>query len=136
MIDRARPPWDLSAQLIHGAGFDPALAKGSCLHGLRRDDKFSFGSRELHGRLMACRHGSRSGYPFSVGDALGLDVALGESVGVGVVVVVVVVVVVGRAVAEAEGGAVPAAGGEELPTDRYASTPIATNTTDTTAAAP
>ncbi|WP_043627488.1 hypothetical protein [Nonomuraea candida] len=43
-------------------------------------------------------------------------------------------VVVGWAVAE--GGVVPAAGVDGRPTDMYASTPIATNTTDTTAAAP
>jgi hypothetical protein len=38
--------------------------------------------------------------------------------------------------AVAVGGAVPAEGGWSFPTDRYASTPIATNTTDSTAAAP
>lgn len=45
-----------SAELNHGAGFDPALARGHRLHGVRRDDEFSFGRAGHHVRVAECDH--------------------------------------------------------------------------------
>ncbi|GAA4091531.1 MBL fold metallo-hydrolase [Actinomadura miaoliensis] len=55
-----------SAELNHGAGFDPALAGGYRLHGVRRDDEFVFGRRGHHVRVVECRHKVPCvGYAFS-----------------------------------------------------------------------
>ncbi|MEV2268528.1 MBL fold metallo-hydrolase [Nonomuraea africana] len=55
-----------SAELNHGAGFDPALATGHRLHGVRRDDEFSFGRRGHHVRVVECEHKVPCvGYAFS-----------------------------------------------------------------------
>jgi ribonuclease Z len=54
------------AELNHGAGFDPALAKGYRLHGMRRDDEFTFGRRGHHVRVVECEHKVPCvGYAFS-----------------------------------------------------------------------
>lgn len=45
-----------SAELNHGADFDPALAGGHRLHGVRQDDEFTFGRRGHHVRVVRCEH--------------------------------------------------------------------------------
>jgi ribonuclease Z len=45
-----------SAELNHGAGFDPALATGHRLHGVRHSDEFTFGRRGHHVRVVECEH--------------------------------------------------------------------------------
>ncbi|MEV6159135.1 MBL fold metallo-hydrolase [Nonomuraea sp. NPDC052129] len=55
-----------SAELNHGAGFDPALAAGHRLHGVRGGDEFSFGRRGHHVRVVECEHKVPCvGYAFS-----------------------------------------------------------------------
>ncbi|WP_131737207.1 MBL fold metallo-hydrolase [Actinomadura roseirufa] len=55
-----------SAELNHGAGFDPALAGGHRLHGVRGDDEFVFGRRGHHVRVVECEHKVPCvGYAFS-----------------------------------------------------------------------
>ncbi|MFB4284533.1 MBL fold metallo-hydrolase [Nonomuraea sp. MTCD27] len=55
-----------SAELNHGAGFDPALAGGHRLHGVRQDDEFVFGRRGHHVRVVECEHKVPCvGYAFS-----------------------------------------------------------------------
>ncbi|MGK5553780.1 MBL fold metallo-hydrolase [Actinomadura kijaniata] len=55
-----------SAELNHGAGFDPALAGGYRLHGVRQDDTFVFGRRGHHVRVVECEHKVPCvGYAFS-----------------------------------------------------------------------
>lgn len=55
-----------SAELNHGAGYDPALAGGHRLHGVRRDDEFAFGRRGHHVRVVQCEHKVPCvGYAFS-----------------------------------------------------------------------
>ncbi|MFG1960701.1 MBL fold metallo-hydrolase [Nonomuraea sp. NPDC049028] len=55
-----------SAELNHGAGFDPALAAGHRLHGVRRGDEFGFGRRGHHVRVVECEHKVPCvGYAFS-----------------------------------------------------------------------
>lgn len=55
-----------SAELNHGAGFDPALAGGHHLHGVRGDDEFVFGRRGHHVRVVECEHKVPCvGYAFS-----------------------------------------------------------------------
>ncbi|MEV4755361.1 MBL fold metallo-hydrolase [Micromonospora sp. NPDC049559] len=54
-----------SAELNHGAAFDPALT-GHRLHGVRQDDEFTFGSRGHHARVVKCEHKVPCvGYAFS-----------------------------------------------------------------------
>jgi ribonuclease Z len=45
-----------SAELNHGAGYDPDLAGGHRLHGVRQDDEFTFGRRAHHVRVVECEH--------------------------------------------------------------------------------
>ncbi|MDG4786107.1 MBL fold metallo-hydrolase [Micromonospora sp. WMMD1102] len=45
-----------SAELNHGAAFDPALAKGYRLHGVRHDDRFTFGRSADQVRVVECEH--------------------------------------------------------------------------------
>ncbi|MGK5672180.1 MBL fold metallo-hydrolase [Micromonospora sp. URMC 106] len=45
-----------SAELNHGAAFEPALAKGHRLHGVRHDDEFTFGRRGHQVRVVECEH--------------------------------------------------------------------------------
>lgn len=55
-----------SAELNHGAGFDPALARGHRLHAVRRDDEFTFGRQGHHVRVAECDHKVPCvGYAFS-----------------------------------------------------------------------
>ncbi|WP_214321727.1 MBL fold metallo-hydrolase [Nonomuraea sediminis] len=55
-----------SAELNHGAGYDPELAKGCRLHGVRQDDEFAFGRRGHHVRVVECEHKVPCvGYAFS-----------------------------------------------------------------------
>ncbi|MEV4166336.1 MBL fold metallo-hydrolase [Nonomuraea dietziae] len=55
-----------SAELNHGAGFDPALAANHRLHGVERDDEFSFGRQGHHVRVVECEHKVPCvGYAFS-----------------------------------------------------------------------
>ncbi|MER6942622.1 MBL fold metallo-hydrolase [Nonomuraea sp. NPDC000554] len=55
-----------SAELNHGPGFDPALAGGYRLHGVRHDDEFVFGRRGHHVRVVECEHKVPCvGYAFS-----------------------------------------------------------------------
>ncbi|WP_433474386.1 MBL fold metallo-hydrolase [Spirillospora sp. CA-142024] len=55
-----------SAELNHGAEFDPALAGGYRLHGVRQDDEFTFGRRGHHVRVVECEHKVPCvGYAFS-----------------------------------------------------------------------
>ncbi|MFI6604705.1 MBL fold metallo-hydrolase [Nonomuraea sp. NPDC050536] len=55
-----------SAELNHGAGYDPELAKGCRLHGVRQDDEFVFGRRGHHVRVVECEHKVPCvGYAFS-----------------------------------------------------------------------
>ncbi|NUP48019.1 MAG: MBL fold metallo-hydrolase [Catenulispora sp.] len=54
-----------SAELNHGAAFDPALA-GHRLHGVRADDEFAFGRRGHRVRVVQCEHKVPCvGYAFS-----------------------------------------------------------------------
>jgi ribonuclease Z len=45
-----------SAELNHGAAYDPDLAGGHRLHGVRHDDEFQFGRRAHHVRVVECEH--------------------------------------------------------------------------------
>ncbi|MER7788307.1 MBL fold metallo-hydrolase [Streptomyces sp. NPDC097640] len=45
-----------SAELNHGAGYDPGLAGGYRLHGVRQGDEFTFGRRAHHVRVVECEH--------------------------------------------------------------------------------
>ncbi|GAA2423110.1 hypothetical protein GCM10010191_38770 [Actinomadura vinacea] len=55
-----------SAELNHGAGFDPALAGGYRLHGVRQNDEVLFGRRGHHVRVVECEHKVPCvGYAFS-----------------------------------------------------------------------
>ncbi|GAA2574127.1 MBL fold metallo-hydrolase [Actinomadura fulvescens] len=56
-----------SAELNHGAGYDPALAASHSLHGVRQDDEFVFGRRgQHHVRVVECEHKVPCvGYAFS-----------------------------------------------------------------------
>ncbi len=45
-----------SAELNHGAEFDPALATGHRLHGVQHDDEFTFGRGGHQVRVVACEH--------------------------------------------------------------------------------
>ncbi|URM98180.1 MBL fold metallo-hydrolase [Actinomadura madurae] len=55
-----------SAELNHGPGFDPALATGHRLHGVRQGDEFVFGRRGHHVRVVECEHKVPCvGYAFS-----------------------------------------------------------------------
>lgn len=45
-----------SAELNHCAAFDPALAKGHRLHGVRREDEFTFGRWGHQVRVVECEH--------------------------------------------------------------------------------
>ncbi|MCF2533299.1 MBL fold metallo-hydrolase [Yinghuangia soli] len=54
-----------SAELNHGAAFDPALA-GHRLHGVGQDDEFTFGRQGHHVRVVDCAHKVPCvGYAFS-----------------------------------------------------------------------
>ncbi|MFF5264310.1 MBL fold metallo-hydrolase [Actinomadura viridis] len=55
-----------SAELNHGAGYDPTLAEGARLHGVGQDDEFTFGRRGHHVRVVGCEHKVPCvGYAFS-----------------------------------------------------------------------
>ncbi|MDL4771933.1 MBL fold metallo-hydrolase [Actinomadura xylanilytica] len=55
-----------SAELNHGAAFDPGLAEGHRLHGVRQDDEFVFGRQGHHVRVVECEHKVPCvGYAFS-----------------------------------------------------------------------
>ncbi|GAA4705079.1 hypothetical protein [Phytohabitans rumicis] len=55
----------MSAELNHGAAYDPALA-GHRLHSVRQDDEFAFGRRGHHARVVECEHKVPCvGYAFS-----------------------------------------------------------------------
>ncbi|NUU23920.1 MAG: hypothetical protein HOV68_20820 [Streptomycetaceae bacterium] len=55
-----------SAELNHGAAFDPALAGGHRLHGVRDGDTFTFGRRNHRVRVVGCDHKVPCvGYAFS-----------------------------------------------------------------------
>ncbi|MFE7777067.1 MBL fold metallo-hydrolase [Streptomyces sp. NPDC057445] len=55
-----------SAELNHGAAFDPALAANGRLHGVRDGDEFTFGRRGHHVRVVECDHKVPCvGYAFS-----------------------------------------------------------------------
>ncbi|MEV4224236.1 MBL fold metallo-hydrolase [Nonomuraea sp. NPDC049725] len=55
-----------SAELNHGAGFDPALAGGHRLHGVAGGDEFGFGRRGHRVRVVECEHKVPCvGYAFS-----------------------------------------------------------------------
>lgn len=45
-----------SAELNHGAAFDPARANGYRLHGVRQDDEFTFGPGRHQVRVVECDH--------------------------------------------------------------------------------
>lgn len=45
-----------SAELNHGAGYDPELGGGHRLHGVRQDDEFTFGRQAHHVRVVECLH--------------------------------------------------------------------------------
>ncbi|MGW1365150.1 MBL fold metallo-hydrolase [Streptomyces chartreusis] len=45
-----------SAELNHGAGYDPDLADGYRLHGVRQGDEFTFGRQAHHVRVVECEH--------------------------------------------------------------------------------
>ncbi|WP_338675136.1 MBL fold metallo-hydrolase [Streptomyces sp. SCSIO 30461] len=45
-----------SAELNHGAGYDPDLAGGYRLHGVRQGDEFTFGRRAHRVRVVECEH--------------------------------------------------------------------------------
>ncbi|SCL61379.1 ribonuclease Z [Micromonospora citrea] len=45
-----------TAELNHGAAFDPTRATGHRLHGVRDGDEFTFGRRGHHVRVVACDH--------------------------------------------------------------------------------
>lgn len=45
-----------SAELNHGAAYDPALGGGSRLHGVRGGDEFTFGRTGYHVRVVECQH--------------------------------------------------------------------------------
>ncbi|WP_432968495.1 MBL fold metallo-hydrolase [Dactylosporangium sp. CA-233914] len=45
-----------SAELNHGAAFDPARVAGHRLHGVRDGDEFTFGRRAHHVRVVGCDH--------------------------------------------------------------------------------
>ncbi|WP_330232267.1 MBL fold metallo-hydrolase [Nocardia sp. NBC_00508] len=45
-----------SAELNHGAGYDPHLAGGYRLHGVGQGDEFTFGRRPHHVRVVECEH--------------------------------------------------------------------------------
>ncbi|WP_225993897.1 MBL fold metallo-hydrolase [Actinomadura rudentiformis] len=55
-----------SAELNHGASYDPALAESHSLNGVRQDDEFVFGRRGHHVRVVECEHKVPCvGYAFS-----------------------------------------------------------------------
>ncbi|MFD8886774.1 MBL fold metallo-hydrolase [Streptomyces erythrochromogenes] len=55
-----------SAELNHGAAYDPALAAGCRLHGVRGGDEFAFGRRGHRVRVVECVHKVPCvGYAFS-----------------------------------------------------------------------
>lgn len=55
-----------SAELNHGAAFDPARTQGHRLHGVRHDDEFTFGRRGHQVRVVECEHKVPCvGYAFS-----------------------------------------------------------------------
>ncbi|MEU0392176.1 MBL fold metallo-hydrolase [Streptomyces sp. NPDC006208] len=55
-----------SAELNHGAAYDPALAGTYRLHGVRDGDEFTFGRRGHHVRVVECEHKVPCvGYAFS-----------------------------------------------------------------------
>ncbi|SEG92014.1 ribonuclease Z [Nonomuraea solani] len=55
-----------SAELNHGAGYDPELAGGHRLHGVKPGDEFAFGRRGHHVRVVRCEHKVPCvGYAFS-----------------------------------------------------------------------
>ncbi|MFD8079949.1 MBL fold metallo-hydrolase [Streptomyces sp. NPDC059718] len=45
-----------SAKLNHGAGYDPGLAGGYRLHGVRQGDEFTIGRRAHRVRVVECEH--------------------------------------------------------------------------------
>ncbi|MFI8101151.1 MBL fold metallo-hydrolase [Streptomyces sp. NPDC086023] len=55
-----------SAELNHGPGYDPGLAAGCRLHGVRGGDEFTFGRNGHHVRVVDCVHKVPCvGYAFS-----------------------------------------------------------------------
>ncbi|MEV4567360.1 AraC family transcriptional regulator [Nonomuraea sp. NPDC049419] len=111
---------DRGARLLRET--DAPLAAIARQVGYATEFAFSGAFRREYG--ISPSHFRRAPYLAADGDGDGVGEAVPDGVGEGDVDAVAV------------GGAVPAEGGWSFPTDRYASTPIATNTTDRTAAAP